>query len=161
MQIASVYSDSNWYRPSHFVAVEMDVTDTTAKVYYGRLMKLIQFRLRADPNLASPPDFREGEYTVAVLQWADRMKVGGQSQIYKVESRSNAFGSQTMEDPCIMQRLISVVEHAVPSGSGTHSGRKQRRTYFLDDLVHMDYLLHPQKRSEDRLNRVLKGIQRR
>ena len=81
VQIASVYRSSSRFRPSHFVAAEMDGTETTADLYYGRLMKLVQFRLRPDAEIALPSNFEGGEHKVAVLQWANGIKIGKQKQL--------------------------------------------------------------------------------
>lgn len=46
-QIASVYKETSTPSPSHFIAVEIYVTDISADVYKGRVMQLVMFQLES------------------------------------------------------------------------------------------------------------------
>ena len=40
-------------RPMHFVAVEMEETESSADVYYGRILRILEFDLSGIGNLTS------------------------------------------------------------------------------------------------------------
>ena len=161
---ASVASFKNRVRPSNFVAVVMDRTDTSADVYYGTLMRLFEFEICiTDVQLASKFEECSGLHRVAMIGWAKRMVKGKQYQVYGRGPRESIFSSPTIEDVSVISRLIGVVEHSVPSASQQRRERGQRgqlRTYFIDFAARSSHLLDPERSSIDGINYNLKGFGR-
>lgn len=149
-------------RSSQFVAVEMNTGENSSDVFYGRLRQLLEFEVpppAVDSDSTFPPWC--GRHHVAIVDWASGMHTGRQGQVYKDGESSSAFSAATIEDCVIVQRLVGVVDHAVPSasrGGAVDSARFRKRTYFVDDMRIIDHLLDNTRSSEDGVNRVLKGI---
>ena len=94
------------------------------------------------------------------MDWATGLSAGGQGHVFKVGRTDSVFTCGTVENASIVKRLISVLEHKVPS-QVRQDGRTQRRAYFLDSNGRMDRLLSRTLRSGDGLNRRFRGMARR
>ena len=133
-------------------------------VYYGRVLKLVEFDDDLDYSERWTP--RQTRYQIAFLEWASGLEVGQQRQVHKNGDSEHAFSAFPIEDIYIFQRLISVVDHFVPkrrqycgaSTSGSTARRGRKRCYFVDDFSRSDRLLDSQLTSGDGLNRVLRGL---
>ena len=148
-------------RPSCYVSVEMDATDMKADIYYGKFVRLFEVHATNSDLRDSESSRCAGSYKLAMIKWAAGMISGAQGQVYKVGSRSSVFGRYTVEDVSVVQRLIGVVEHLVPTGRTlTNNARRRRKTYFLDDFQRIDHLLSPTRASDDGVNRRLRGMAR-
>ncbi|PXF42612.1 hypothetical protein BWQ96_07662 [Gracilariopsis chorda] len=84
---------------------------------------LIEFGLALD--LTERWSHWKKKYEVELLSWASGMEVNGQGQVFKRSRSANAFTSRTVEDLSIVFRLISVVDHVVPSQMGPNRVRHQ------------------------------------
>ena len=152
-QVAYVYKENSTSRPSHFIAVEIEVTDIGADVYYWRLMQLVTFELESGfvggaTNVSEP--CWTGTHNLMMVAWASGLLQGRQGQIYKAEKPSRMFANTTAEDLSIIRRLVGVVEHTVPRNdvSGSRGGKSSRswgrsgmRSYVVDPRVRSDQLL--------------------
>ena len=154
-------------RPSHFVAAEMDADEDKADVYYGRILRLMEFDLRRTGGSEVAGEIWERGHKVVVIDWAKRLCKGRQGQVYSTGRDTNVFSGATMEDAIVIKRLIRVVEHCVPpvsaiagNSSWNSSRRGARRSYFTDDNVRTDQLLSGTSKSADGMNRVLRGFER-
>lgn len=139
-------------RADYYVAVEMDHTENSCDVYYGRLLELMEFYI---PSGILNVFEQHGSYhRVGIFDWGKRLRVGAQGQIYKVGTTSQVFTAATIEDIAGITRLISVIQHSVPwtSREGT-----QTRSYFVDEYARIDHLLTNQK-SYDGYNRKLADL---
>lgn len=153
---------SSRIRASWHVACEMEVGGMLA-VYYGRVLKLVEFEV--DLNFSKRWPHWQTKYQIALLEWASGLEVGEQRQVHKNCESEHAFSAVTVEDICIVQRLISVVDHFVPtrgeyrgaSASRSTARRGRKRCYFVDDFSRSDRLLISQWTSGDGRNRVLRG----
>lgn len=71
-----------------------------------------------------------------------------QGQVYRNGEAANAFSAKTIEDVSIIKRLVSVVDHVMPSRTGTQwrsrsrssSVHGRKRSYFIDDQWRADHL---------------------
>lgn len=146
-------------RASCYIAAEMDATELSADVYYGKLLRLLSFEIPisfSTPAVAMPWN---RHHQLAVIQWASGLRVGNQGQVFKKGDSTSAFSAQSVEDISIIKRLIGVVDHEVPAGGDQNSRRPRRlkkRAYFFDDAVRSDRLLDSSRSSSDGINRVLK-----
>lgn len=120
----------NWH-----VACEMD-SDGVTEVYYGRILMLFEYEL--DLDLSQRWDHWQKKYEVGLLDWISGLKVNHQEQVFKRGRATDAFSSKTIEDVSIVTRLISVVDHLVPSRNTGCRGRRQ--CYFLDNRNMTDRL---------------------
>ena len=92
-----------------------------------------------------------------------------QGQVYKDGVSNSAFSAKTIEDVSIIKRLVSVVDHVVPSctsmeginRSRSISVRRRKRCYFIDDQTRADHLYDTGRPSVDGCNRILKGRRER
>ena len=145
-------------RPSFYVSVEMDANESTIDVYYGKVLRMMEFNVDVDGGNVSETTVCNGRYELGVIQWVDGLSLGAQGQVFKRGQRCSAFGRTTIEDVTIIHRLIGVVEHAVPVTSLPTSDRKRKQTYFIDDFQRIDHLLSRTRLSDDGVNRRLKGF---
>ena len=148
-------------RESCYVAVEMDSSEESADVYYGRVRRFLEFELM-EGREETP---WRGKNCVALFEWVSGLRVGAQGQVFKPGKLTQVFTSSTIEDAFIISRLVGVAEHIMPRGSRGNSeasrstqGRGTRRTYFLDARIRVDYLLDENQVSADGVNRRLRGM---
>ena len=133
-------------------------------MYFGRVLKLFEFEV--DLNLSHQLPHWQSRYKVAMLDWVSGMEIGRQQQVHKNCEAVGAFSAATIEDVCVIRRMISVVNHAVPSGGnrqGTDTSRStarrgKKRCYFIDDDICSERLLDGNATDEQGVNRILHGI---
>ena len=133
-------------------------------VYYGRVLKLIQFEVGV--NHKERWRHWQKKYEVGVLDWASGLEVETHGQVYKNCEAAKAFSATTVEDVSILKRLIGVVDHTVPSRTqlaedtrSRSTGRRGRkRCYIFDDCLRSQHLLHPEVSSLDEINRNIRGL---
>lgn len=92
-------------RPGCYIAVEMDQTEASADVYYGKILRLLEVNI--DERVHQDSSQYHETYHVALIQWAESLLKGSQGQVFKSGSRENAFGSSTIEDVTVIRRLDS------------------------------------------------------
>ncbi|PXF41853.1 hypothetical protein BWQ96_08432 [Gracilariopsis chorda] len=140
-------------RENSNVACEME-NRRAVDVYYGRLLMLFDFKV--DSNLSERWQHWQQSYNVALLDWVSGLEAGTQGQVYKRGRSVHAFGLKTVEDIAIISRLISVVDHVVPSGSSQSRGRHQ--CYFIDERRLSDNVLRNDQESLNGSQKVLRGM---
>ena len=155
--------DKQHVTASWYVACEME-GQGGLDVYYGRVLKFVQFDVAEDYKERWP--HWQDKYEVGVLDWASGLEVETHGQVYKNCETANAFSETTVEDVSILKRLIGVADHTVPSRAqlmeGTRSrwtGRRGRkRCYIIDDCLRSQHLLHAEVSSLDDINRNIRGL---
>ena len=133
------------------------------EVYYGRVLKLVVFELGTDHS--SRWAHWQTTHKVGLFEWASGLEIGMQGQVYKNAEAENAFSVKTIKDLSVIKRLVSVVNHVVPSRTGidgrnrsrSTSVRGRKRCYFIDDQSRADHLCDTGRRSVDGFNRIWKG----
>ena len=165
-QSAEVYRavSTDKSRDSCYVAVEMDSSEKSADVYYGRFKSFLEFELMGEGEETVPSSWH-GKHCVALLEWVSGLRVGAQGQVFKPGKMTQVFTSSRVEYAFIISRLVAVVEHIIPRWSRGNSvasrssqGRGTRRTYFLDERIRVDYLRDENRISTDDVKRRLRGI---
>lgn len=77
--------DCRVIRPAWYVSVEMNTTENSADVYYGKIQRLIEFDLQNHQH--SHLTLYNGKYSVALIKWAESLLKGTQGQVYKIRDR--------------------------------------------------------------------------
>lgn len=103
---------------------------------------------------------------MAVIEWVSGLQAGDYKQVYKNCLARDVFSRRTLEDVSIISRLISVVDHEIPSraqgdannGSWSTARRSRKRGYFLDNNIRSDGLLSGVGESVDGVKRKLGGL---
>ncbi|PXF42507.1 hypothetical protein BWQ96_07769 [Gracilariopsis chorda] len=143
-------------RVSCHIAAEME-DGSRVEVYFGRVKMLFEVEVNIeDTECSTEWNYWQRKYEVALIKWATGLQVGEKMQVYKNCSSTDAFRSKTVEDLSIVSKLISVVDHIVPSQQ-SRSGSRQR-CYFIDHNLASDFLLDTDTTSVENKNRVLCGI---
>lgn len=101
------------------------------------------------------------QFDVVAMEWALRLTKGEGGQVRSSGTSYNAFSHLSIEDVCIINRQISVVDHHVPSSQWSNSENGTRRKAmctFIDKKVRCDELLSPELLNIDDMNMILRGI---
>ena len=154
-------------RASCLVAADLEGTTGSCDIHYSRVLKLVQFELGMDYS-GRWSNWRKG-YELVIMDWAVGMEVGLQDLVFKNCEAVSAFSGATVEDACVIQRLISVVDHVLPSfapqamenSSISIVRRGRKRCYFLDDCSRANSLLKDNATNVEGTNLMLQGIRRR
>ena len=153
-----------YMRPSHFVAVEMDTNGAAADVYYGRVLRMMEFDLTTQ-ELGGEREVWKRGYKLVVMDWVQHLLRGGQRQIYMTGRDNSVFSGTTMEEASITKGPITVVEHVLPPPQSRNASISRasgsygaRRSYFFVDCVYMDGLHSQTAMSTERMKRGLRGF---
>ena len=157
-------------RAKWYIAAEMDESETSSDIYYGRLMNIYTLRLKQESveQFSTRWSQWKAELRIGVFDWVTGLEIGKHGQVYKSTEARNAFSAPTVEDLSIIRRLISVVDHVAPNAnsrsqfrgnSARSMGRK--RCYFIDGEASKDQILKQGRSGRDGIDRNLRGILRR
>lgn len=102
-------------RYTRFISAEVDVGSSFCDIYYGRIRAMVFVDETSCETAIEIKQFPWRKlHQRLIIDWAHSIKCGRNGHIYSENPISRSFGSRSMEDECVMDRLIGVMQHRMP-----------------------------------------------